>query len=142
MRTITKPTTAQCNLPIYTLFLLCEPKYISCVRLAQILEDLSHDSVNRFLWRENYTSKDLFDEVASQIELEGGTLSVDDMVVDKLYSDPKKAELIDYFWSGKKKQSKGLTLLPYIILTLRGCQFLSITELLINRKERQNMNIF
>ncbi len=102
MRTITKPSTAKCNLPIYTLFLLCEPKYVSCVRLAQILENLSHDSINRFLWRENYTPKDLFDEVAPQIELEGGTLSVDDMVIDKLYSDPKKAELIDYFWSGTR----------------------------------------
>ena len=103
MRPLTKPSTAKCNLAIYTLFLLCEPKYVSCVRLAQILEDVSHDSINRFLWRENYTPKDLFDEVAPQIELEGGTLSVDDMVIDKLYSDPTKADLIDYFWSGKHK---------------------------------------
>ena len=44
MRTTTKPSTAKCNLAIYTLFLLCEPKYVSCVRLAQILEDLSHDT--------------------------------------------------------------------------------------------------
>ena len=85
MRNRSKPSTAKCNLAIYSLFLLCEPKYISCVRLAQILEDLSHDSINRFLWRENYTPKDLFDEVACQIELEGGTISVDDMVIDKLY---------------------------------------------------------
>ena len=42
---------------------------VSCVRLAQILGNLSHDSINRFLWREDYTPKDLFDEVAPQIEL-------------------------------------------------------------------------
>lgn len=32
-------------------------------RLAEIMEDLSHDSVNRFLLRERYEPKDLFDEV-------------------------------------------------------------------------------
>ena len=53
----------KCNLEIYTLFLLSEPKLISCVRLSEILEDLSHDSINRFLIRENYTPKDLFDQV-------------------------------------------------------------------------------
>jgi hypothetical protein len=86
-------------------FIFCsEPKYVSCVRLAGILSDLSHDSINRFLARENYTPEDLFKEVEPKIELEGGTVSVDDMVIDKLYSDPTKAELIDYFWSGKHKK--------------------------------------
>jgi hypothetical protein len=50
-------------------------------------------------------SEDLFKEVEPKIELEGGTVSVDDMVIDKLYSDPTKAELIDYFWSGKHKKN-------------------------------------
>jgi hypothetical protein len=135
MRTITKPTTAKCNLPIYTLFLLCEPKYISCVRLAGILEDLSHDSVNRFLWRENYTPKDLFDEVAPQIELEGGTLSVDDMVIDKLYSDPKKAELIDYYWSGKhKKIVKGINVVTLYYTDLKG-RAVPINYRIVNKQE-------
>ena len=34
------------KLDLYTLFLLAEPKYVSCTRLAEILEELSHDSVN------------------------------------------------------------------------------------------------
>ncbi len=135
MRTITKPSTAKCNLPIYTLFLLCEPKYVSCVRLAQILENLSHDSINRFLWRENYTPKDLFDEVAPQIELEGGTLSVDDMVIDKLYSDPKKAELIDYFWSGKhKKTVKGINVVTLYYTDLKGVS-VPVNYRLVNKQE-------
>jgi hypothetical protein len=33
------------------------------MRLAEILEGLSHDSVNRFLLRERFLPKDLFDEV-------------------------------------------------------------------------------
>ena len=34
----------KCNLEIYTLFLLSEPKLISCVRLSEILEDLSQEA--------------------------------------------------------------------------------------------------
>ena len=60
MRQLSKPSTAQCNSTLYTLFLLAEPKYVSCVRLAEILAELSHDSVNRFLLRERYTPKDLW----------------------------------------------------------------------------------
>jgi hypothetical protein len=48
--------------------------------------NISHDSVNRFLLRENYTAKDLFEQAQSQLNLEGGVLSVDDSVLDKPYS--------------------------------------------------------
>ncbi len=57
--------------------------------------------MNRFLLRERYEPKDLFDTVQEFINIVGGILSVDDTVVEKLYSDPSKAELIGYFWSGK-----------------------------------------
>jgi hypothetical protein len=135
MRKITKPTTAKCNLAIYTLFLLCEPKYISCVRLAQILEELSHDSVNRFLWRENYTPKDLFDEVAPQIELKGGIISVDDMVIDKPYSNPTKAELIDYFYSGKHhKTVKGINVVTLYYTDLNGVS-VPVNYRIVNKQE-------
>lgn len=62
MRKLSKPSTAQCNSTLYTLYLLSEPKYVSCMRLSEILVDLSHDSVNCFLLRERYTPRDLFDE--------------------------------------------------------------------------------
>ena len=68
MRQLSKPSTAQCNRTLYTLFLLSEPKYVSCVRLSEILDGLSHDSENRFLLRERYTPRDLFDEVKDQID--------------------------------------------------------------------------
>gem|GEM_PF-816526 len=60
--------------------------------MAEILEDLSHDSVNRFLLRERYTPKDLFDEVKPHLNLTGGTLSTDDTIADKPYSDPAKED--------------------------------------------------
>lgn len=38
-----------------------------------------------------------------------GTLSVDDSVIDKPYSEPNKTELIDYFWEEQHKCSvKGI----------------------------------
>ena len=101
MRKITKPSTAQCNIDLYTLFLLSEPKLGGCSRLSEILGDVSHDSINRFLLRERYEPKDLFSEIEKIINLTGGILSVDDTVIEKIYSHPKNAELISYFWSGK-----------------------------------------
>ena len=112
IREISKTSTAQCQLEHYTLFLLSEPKHSGCSRLAEILGDVSHDSVNRFLLRERYEAKDLFEQVKSIINLSGGILSVDDTVIEKLYSQPKNAELIGYFWSGKYHKSiKGLNLI-------------------------------
>ena len=85
--------------------------------MADILGNLSHDSVNRFLLREKYQPKDLFDEIKPYINLVGGTLSVDDTLVDKPYSNPDKTELIGYFWSGKHHQVfKGIN-----IVTLYYC---------------------
>jgi hypothetical protein len=112
IRKISKPSTAQCQLEHYTLFLLSEPKHGGCSRLAEILGDVSHDSINRFLLRERYSPQDLFNIVKSIINLQGGIISVDDTVVEKLYSNPKCAELIGYFWSGKYHKSiKGLNLI-------------------------------
>jgi len=70
IRVTTKPSTAKCDLNTYTLFLLAQSKYPGCTRLADIMEDLSHDSVNRFLLRERYEPKDLFDEVKPYIKRE------------------------------------------------------------------------
>lgn len=93
--------SAKCNLDTYTLFLLAESKHSGCTRLAEILEGLSHDSSNRFLLRERSDPEDLFDELKQHIDVIGGTLSGDDTVIDKPYSNPLLTELIGYFWSGK-----------------------------------------
>ena len=80
---------------------MAEPTYVSCVRLAEILEEVRHDSVNRFLFRERYTTEDLFNEVKAEVNLVGGTLSVDDSVEDKPYRDPKKRAFVDYVLVGQ-----------------------------------------
>ena len=45
---------------------------MGCSRLAEILENVSHDSVNRFLLRERYEAVDLFNAVKDIINLKGG----------------------------------------------------------------------
>jgi hypothetical protein len=54
------------------------------------------------LLRERYEPKDLFDELKPHIELIGGTLSADDTVIEKPYSDHNFTEFIGYFWSGNQ----------------------------------------
>lgn len=92
IRQLTKPSTAVCHLDIYTLFLLAEPKYSGCCRLAEILENVSLDSINRFLLPERYEPLDLFEMVKTKIELVGGILSGDDTLIEKPYSAPDKAD--------------------------------------------------
>lgn len=124
LRKQSKPSTAKCNRSLYILFLLAEPKYVSCVRLSEVMQNVSHDSVNRFLLRENYTPQDLFDEVKDELILEGGTVSVDDSVLDKHYSNPQKSQLIDYFWSGKHKRSvKGINLITLYYTDIAGVSY-------------------
>ncbi len=94
---------------------------MSCIRLAEILSEVSHDSVNRFLLRERYTPEDLFAEVKGNLNLEGGTLSVDDSVEDKPYRDPQKSAFISYFWSGKHKRTvKGVNLITLYYTDIAG----------------------
>lgn len=101
MRTLKKPSTAHCNLEYYVNYLLGEPRRASCSQLGKVIS-ITHDSVNRFLTREHYTSEDLFNEIKGKIELEGGLLSIDDTVIDKPYS--RKRGLIGHYWSGKHKR--------------------------------------
>jgi len=121
MRILTKPSTARCNLEMYTSYLLSDPDYSSCSRLAAIMNNMSHNSVNRFLERERYTPRDLFDQVSHDLTPEGGVLSIDDSVLDKPYSDPSKANLIGYFWSGKHKRVvKGINLITLYYTDING----------------------
>ncbi|MCX7086701.1 MAG: transposase [Methylococcales bacterium] len=109
MRKPTRPPTARCTLPMYMGFLMSEPKSSTCTRLAEVM-GISHDSVNRFLLRENYEPKDLFNEAKRLLNLVDGTLNVDDSTLDKPYS--QHMELVGHFWSGKHHRVvKGLSLI-------------------------------
>lgn len=104
------------------------------------MEDISHDSVNRFLLRENYTPQDLFDEVKGELVLEDGIVSVDDSVIDKPYSNPDKSQLIDYFWSGKHKKSvKGINLITLYYTDVLGVSY-PINFRLYDKREGKTKN--
>ncbi|MEO0984880.1 MAG: transposase [Cyanobacteria bacterium J06639_14] len=140
MRQRSKPSTAKCNCSLYTLFLMAEPKYVSCVRLARILEGVSHHSVNRFLLRERYTPEDLFNKVKANLTLVGGTLSVDDSVEDKPYRDIKKSAFVDYFWSGKHKRTvKGINLITLYYTDVLGRSY-PVNYRIYDKREGQTKN--
>jgi len=121
MLTKSKPSTAKCNDEIYTSYLLSDPRYTSCTRLSDIIGTVSHDSINRFLERERFEPEDLFNEEKERIELVGGILSVDDSVLDKPYMDSRKADLVDYFWSGKhKRPAKAINLITLFYTDIHG----------------------
>jgi len=66
LRSLTKPSTAHCTLDLYVRSLLAQPQGSGCCQLSEILNTVSHDSINRFLCRERYEPKDLFDELTDQ----------------------------------------------------------------------------
>jgi Transposase DDE domain len=104
------------------------------------MEDLSHDSVNRFLLRERYEPKDLFEEIKPIINLIGGTLSGDDTVIDKPYSNPKITELIGYYYSGKHHHVvKGIQLITLYYTDLTG-KSVPVNYRIYNKQEGKTKN--
>lgn len=70
----------------------------------------------------------------------GGILSVDDTVIEKLYSNPKNAELIGYFWSGKyHKTIKGLNLITLYYSDTHG-NSVPINYRIYDKKEGKTKN--
>src|SRR5512147_169570 len=137
IRTISRPSTASCTLPMYIGFLLSEPNSPSCCRLAEVM-DISHDSVNRFLQREAYTPRDLFNESKLGLELTGSTLSVDDSILDKPYSH--HMALVGYFGSGKHHRVvKGIKLIT-LYYTDVGGQHRPVNYRLYDKAEGKTKN--
>ena len=106
------PSTAKCTLEHYTAFLLAEAQSAGCVRLSEVSGgEFAHDVANRFLNREAFSPRDLFEEMRPLIVWEEGVLSVDDTVLDKPYSQEGKTDLVGYFYSGLHgKAVKGINL--------------------------------
>jgi len=100
--------------------------------------NISHDSVNRFILREDYTPEDLFEQSKAQLELKGGVLSVDDSVLDKPYS--YQMALVGHFWSGKHHRSvKGINLISLYYTDIRG-HHLPVNYRLYDKSEGKTKN--
>lgn len=140
LRVLSKRSTAKCNRGIYSAYLMSEPLNSSCLRLSEVMPDISHDSVNRFLSREKFTGQDLYDENSLELNLVGGALSIDDSVLDKPYSNPEHAPLIDYFWSGKHhKVVKGLNLITLFYIDISG-KALPINFRVYDKRQKKTKN--
>lgn len=104
----------------YIAYLMSSPTASSCVKASAVLE-VSHDEVNRFLLSGNHSGLELFRTVKDHLDLQGGTLSVDDSTLDKPYSQTANTELVGYFWSGKHHKSvKGISLIVLVYTMTNG----------------------
>jgi hypothetical protein len=85
MRTLNKPSTAKCALEHYTAFLLAEAQSAGCVRLSEVSGgEFAHDAVNRFLNREAYRARDLFEAACPLIAQKLRTVRVRDRLPDEV----------------------------------------------------------
>ena len=141
MRTLSKPSTAKCTVEHYTAFLLAEPVSAGCVRLAEVSGgEFAHDAATRFLNREEFSPRDLFEEARGLITLEGGLLSVDDTVLDKPYSQEGKTELVGYFYSGLHgKAVKGINLVTLFYADVSGVR-VPVNFRVIDKREGKTKN--
>lgn len=101
-------------LELYTDYLIASFGKTTATGLSEILDGaISHDKITRFLSKEDYTSKELWQLVKPEvraIEEEDGVLIFDDTVQEKQYS--KESELICWHWDHTfNRNIKGINLL-------------------------------
>jgi Transposase DDE domain len=128
----------KCTLPIYIRFLVAQPMRAECTKLSHLIPDMTHDAVNRFLSKSQFTGQDLFNLIKGQLILEGGILSVDDTTLDKPYSKLNKCSLLSLFYSGKHKRSvKGLSLITLVYTDPRGI-IMPVHYAVVGKNENRN----
>ena len=104
----------------YIAYLMSEPRSSSCVKASEVL-GVSHDKINRLLNNSIFRGQDLFEKVRDRLDLDGGTLTVDDTVLDKPYTNVEKNPLAGYYWSGKHHKSvKGINLIALVYTDSKG----------------------
>lgn len=101
-------------LDLYTDYLLSSFGQTSATGLSRLLDgDLSHDSVSRFLSKNNFSSKDLWLNVKPLVrehESENACLIFDDIIIEKPYTDEN--EMMCWHWDhSKNRVVKGVNML-------------------------------
>lgn len=106
-------------LDIYTDYLICQNQKATAIGLSNLLEGaLSHDQITRFLNRNEYSSKDLWQYVKTDVRQHeqtiGGVFIVDDSIEEKPYTDEN--EIISWHFSHAKGRCvKGINILSGLI---------------------------
>ena len=102
------------NLELYSDYLISTVGYATATGLARMLnEQISHDQITRFLSQEEYSSKDLWQEVKKtvrKIEQEDGCIIFDDTIQEKPYTDENEIMCWHYDHS-KGRAVQGFNLL-------------------------------
>ena len=92
-------------LDISTDSLICQNQYATAIGLSNLLEgEVSHDQITRFLNRNDYGSKDLWQYVKADVhrheQVKGGGLIIDDAIEEKPYTDEN--EIMSWHFSHAK----------------------------------------
>lgn len=111
----------------YMLALLSTEGKFSCRKSAEKLENISHDSLTRFL-----TKNDDKPEIDIKSLPKGGSLIFDDTSISKIFS--KKIEGVRYVWcSSLNKAIKGYTLIK--IIYVYGNRIYNIADIIWKKEE-------
>lgn len=107
----------------YCQYLLSSPINYTLTNLAEHLQTLSHDQINRYLRREKLTPRLLWENVKEHIELDPqGFIIFDDTVLDKRYSS--KIELTRRQYSGNEHRVlRGIGLVTCIYVNSNTSRF-------------------
>lgn len=115
----------KCSLKLYINFLVANQNRYSGVELSKValFEDISHDSISRFLVSSNFTPSQLWNQVKPLVDKTTEYLICDDTLLDKRYSkvnEPAKKQ-----YSGKEhKVINGISLVN--LLWTKGDEFIPI----------------
>lgn len=105
-------------LDIYTDYLICQNQHATAVGLSNLLDGgLSHDQITRFLNRNEYSSKDLWQYVKADVrkhEQAKGVLIIDDSIEEKPYTDENDI-VCWHFSHAKGRCVKGVNILSTLI---------------------------
>lgn len=110
---------AQDLLDIYSDYLIVQSQYATATGLSYLLEgSISHDQVTRFLNRNTFDSKDLWEyvkpTVRQQEQEQGGVLIIDDAIEEKPYTDENT--IVNWHFSHAKGRCvKGINLLSCLV---------------------------
>lgn len=106
-------------LDIYTDYLICQTKYATATGLSDLLDgEISHDQVTRFLNKQKFSSKALWEEVKPHVKqyssCSGGVLILDDCIEEKPYTDENEI-MCWHFSHAKGCHVKGVNILSCLV---------------------------
>lgn len=137
-------------LELYTDYLMTSTSKVTGTGLSNILDNkISHDKITRFLSKEDFTSKDLWNKVKPSLRKlecsEEGVLIFDDTIEEKAYSDEN--DLICWHYDHSiKRNVKGvnqLTLLYYVkgVSIPVGLDFVKKTKKELDKKTKKEKRV-